>query len=434
MFKKVLKNASWIIVCQIVQTILSFIVGMISARYLGPANYGILNYASSIIVFVTPIMQLGLRGTLVNEIVSYPESENKTLGTALAMCLISAVFCILGIIGFALVFDSGDKITQAICSIYSICLIFQALEMSRFWFQAKLLSKYTSIISLIAYSIVSSYKIYLLICQKSVYWFALSYAIDSFVISVAMLFFYKKITGKKLVFSFSRCREMLSKSKYYIVSGMMVTVFSISDKIMLKNMLGAEATGFYSAAITCAGVTGFVYVAIIDSIRPVILSAKKEENNEYGNIISGLFSLIFYVSIMQCVVTTVFAEPIIKVLYGQKYSPAINVLRIINWQITYSYFGTIRNIWLLAEEKQKYLWIINLGGATINIILNLILIPIFGILGAAVTAFVTQFSINFIFCFIVKELREAGILMLKGMNPKFAWNSFRKVVKELKVT
>ena len=97
---KVVKNASWIIGCRIAQAILALLIGMITARYLGPSNYGLLNYASSVVSFVVPLAQLGLKNILVEEIVSYPEHEGKTLGTSLVISVVAAMFCSVGCISF----------------------------------------------------------------------------------------------------------------------------------------------------------------------------------------------------------------------------------------------------------------------------------------------------------------------------------------------
>ena len=70
---KVAKNATWIIGCRIVQSVLALIINMLTARYLGPSNYGLITYASSIVAFVVPIMNLGLSNILVQEIVNNPE-------------------------------------------------------------------------------------------------------------------------------------------------------------------------------------------------------------------------------------------------------------------------------------------------------------------------------------------------------------------------
>ena len=299
--------------------------------------------------------------------------------------------------------------------------------MMRFWFQAKLLSKYTSLVSLIAYVVVSAYKIYLLVARKSVYWFALSYAIDSLLISVFLLILYKKFNAQRLSFSFARGKEMLAKSRYYIVSGMMVTIFSLSDRIMLKHMISDAATGYYSAAVTCAGVTGFVYTAIIDSMRPVIFESKKQGSGDFEDQISCLTSIIFYVSLLQCIVTTVFASPMIHFLYGEAYAPSIQALQVVGWYVTFAYVGSVRNIWILSEDKQKYIWVLNLSGAAFNILLNLIFIPLWGVIGAAAASAITQFFTNFILGFIMKPIRRYNALMLRGMNPKFACSMIKKI-------
>jgi Na+-driven multidrug efflux pump len=70
----------------------------------------------------------------------------------------------------------------------------------------------------------------------------------------------------------------------------------------------------------------------------------------------------------------------------------------------------------LAQEKQKYLWIINLTGAVANILLNFILIPIFGISGAAIASVLTQIIANVVIGFVLKSIRENNRLMLKSLN------------------
>ncbi|MBQ9084454.1 MAG: polysaccharide biosynthesis C-terminal domain-containing protein, partial [Clostridia bacterium] len=81
-----------------------------------------------------------------------------------------------------------------------------------------------------------------------------------------------------------------------------------------------------------------------------------------------------------------------------------------------SYIGSVRSIWILAEKKQKYLWIINLSGALLNVILNLIMIPIWNIYGAAIASLVTQLFTNFVIGLIIKPIRRNNLLMLKGLN------------------
>ena len=175
---KIFKNASWIIACKIVQAVLNLIVTMLSARYLGPSGYGLINYAASVVAFATPIMQLGLNSVLVQEIVNAPEKEGEALGTSLIMSFCTSFLTIAGVVSFVAIANHGEKETIIVCALYSILLIFQSLELIQYWFQAKLKSKYPSIVMLVAYVVMSAYKIFLLVTGKNIYWFALSQAID----------------------------------------------------------------------------------------------------------------------------------------------------------------------------------------------------------------------------------------------------------------
>ena len=415
---KVIKNAGWIIGCKIAQSALSLVINMISARFLGPSNYGLITYVASIVAFVLPIMQLGLSKTLVMDLIERPNKEGTVLGTAFAMNIVSALACMTAVYGYLRIVDSNEPTTILVGFIYSISLIFQATEIFNYWFQAKLLSKYVSIASLIAYVVVACYKIYLLVNGKSVVWFALSNSIDFAIISVILFVVYQKKGNQRLSISFKLGKEMLKRSKHYILSAMMVTIFQQTDRIMLKQILNETETGYYSAAITCVGVTAFIFQAIIDSFRPEILEAKKKKSINYESDVSMLYCVITYLALIQCVVMTVCAKPIVLILYGSKYINSITPLQIAVWFSTFSYYGAVRNIWILAENKQRYLWIINLSGAILNVVLNAFLIPLFGASGAASASLVTQVFTNVIIGYILKPISYNNKLMYKGLNPK----------------
>ena len=415
---RIVKNASWIIVCKIIQSLISLLIGTLTARFLGPSNYGLINYAASLVAFVIPIMQLGLRSIIVHEFINRPTEEGKIMGTSLGLSLMSAVACIIGVTSFAMIANRGEKITIIVCFLYSLCLIFQALEMTEYWFQAKLLSKYSSIAVLFAYVIVSLIRVFLLATGKNVYWFTAAYVIDYMLIGACLLFFYKIKGGERLSFSWTLAKAMLSKSKFYIISTMMTTIFQQTDKIMLKLMLNEAETGYYSVAVTITGMTAFVFMAVIDSVRPTILENKKDNSGNYERNVSLLYSVITYMSLFQGLAFTLLAEPVVYILYGADYAPAIPLLRTTVWYVTFSYYGMVRNIWILSEQKQRYLWIINLSGALMNIVLNALLIPFIGAQGAAVASLFTQFFTNVIVNMLIPQIRYNNKLMLRGLNPK----------------
>ncbi|MBQ2880915.1 MAG: flippase [Clostridia bacterium] len=428
MNNKVFKNAGWIIGCKIVQSLINLVIGLITARYLGPSNYGVISYVASVVAFALPIMQLGLKHTLVKEFVQSPDQEGKILGTSLVINIISSVFCMVGSVVFVMFVNAGEKETLLVCILYSFTLLFQATEMTQYWFQSKLLSKYPSIAALCAYIVVALYKIYLLVTQKGVVWFAFSNVIDYFLISIILMIIYQKIGKQKLSVDWRLGKELISRSKYYIIPSLMVIIYQHTDRIMIKLMIGEVETGFYSAALTCIGITSFVFTAIIDSARPVILEAKAQSQEQYEKRLIQLYSIITCMSLAQSVGMTLLAKPIVYLLYGTEYSAAASILAVAVWYITFGHYGSVRNIWILAESKQKYLTGINIAGATANIILNFCLIPFWGAVGAAAASVITQFFTNVIIGFIFKPIRYNNSLMLKGLNPAVAVGLIRSIL------
>ena len=281
-----------------------------------------------------------------------------------------------------------------ICALYGIKLIFEATDLMSYWYQAKLMAKYSSVISLIVHFVVLGYKIYLLVSLKSVYWFAVSSALEYCLCSIGMYIIYHFKKTQKLSISLKLGKELIDKGKHYILSSMMVMIFAETDKIMLKGLIDSSATALYSTAATLAGATGFFFAAIIDSFRPWIFEVQKTNEELFKQRLKMLYSFIIYISLLQSIVMTVFAKPIVLLTYGEQYYDSIGALQIVVWYTTFSYLGSVRNIWILANNKQKYLWVINLFGAGANVILNVTLIPFLGIYGAAIASLATQIFTN----------------------------------------
>lgn len=416
---KTIKNAGWLIGCKIVQSVLSFVVSSLTARYLGPSNFGTINYAISLAAFFSPLVSLGLSSTLVQEIVTKPDKEGESVGTALGLSIVSAIFCIIGLISFVTISSAGEKETILVSSLYSITLLAQGMEIIQYWFQAKLLSKYTAVIGIVAYAFVSAYKIFLLITSKSVYWFAVSNALDYSIIAIALIAVYRKVGSQKLRFSVKRAKEMLSISKHYIVSNTMVTVFGQISNIILRHMIDESAVGFYSAAISCVLITQFVFSAVIDSARPSILQAKKKDNNMFELNIKRLYSIVIYLALAQSIGICLLSRLIVNIIYGASFASTAAILQILIWYTPFSYIGPIRDIWILAEGKQNIMWVINLSGAITSIVLNVVFIRLWGIMGAAIACLITQIFTNVILGVVLAPIRHSIRLMLDSLNPRY---------------
>ncbi len=408
---KVVKNAGWLIGGKLMNKVLAFIVGILTARYLGPGNYGLINYAAAYTSFFAALCSLGINSVIVKNFVDHPAEEGETIGTTLLLRAISSFLSAMMILGIVFIVDREEPVTIAVVGLCSAGMIFQIFDTFDYWFQSRLQSKYSTIASLTAYVVMSAYKIILLMTGKSVEWFAVATSLDYIVVAAVLMTVYFRKKGQKLTASRAKAKELLQSSSSFIISGLMVSIYASTDKLMLKQMLSRESVGYYSLAVSISTMWAFVLSAIIDSLYPGIVQSFNRDRNQFERKNRQLYAIVFYISLCMSVVICVIAGPVISVLYGESYLEAIVPLRVVVWYTAFSYLGVARNAWMVCERKQKYLKYLYSSAAVINVILNLALIPSFGTAGAAAASLITQISTSMILPVIIKPLRPNAKLM-----------------------
>lgn len=412
---KVARNAGWLISGKVFQMLINFVVGLITARYLGPSNYGLINYAGAYTAFFASFCTLGINSVIVKEFVDNPDKTGEIIGTTLGLRALSSFLSALSIIGISFVVDAAESTTIWVVALCSVGVIFQIFDTFNYWFQSKLQSKTTAIVTLIAYVITAIYKVILLIYKKPVTYFAFSTSVDYICVAILLLICYRKYNGGKLSFSKDYGKALLKKSVHFILPGLMVAIYGQTDKIMLKHMISDAEIGYYSTAVSLCSTWCFVLSAIIDSLYPPIMESFKVSKEEFDRKNKILYAIIFYLSIFVSGLFTIFASIIIKLLYGADYMGAISPLRVITWYTAFSYLGTARNAWIVCMDKQKYLKYLYLASAIVNVGLNFVFIPILGATGAAIASLISQISTVFIVPFFMKDLRENSLLMVQAV-------------------
>ena len=412
---KEVKNAGWIIGGRVAQMALSLVVGILTARYLGPSNYGLIGYGSAYLAFFSALCSLGLNSVIVKELIDHPDEQGEAIGTAIALRLVSSFLSVLMIYGIVSVLDRDEPLTIAVTFLCSIGTFFSSFDMFNYWFQYQYRSKVSSLASLCSYIITSTYKILLLIFGKDVRWFAFATSIDYIVVAILLWAAYARSGGKKLCFSFKKARSMLSVSYNYILSSMMVAIYGHTDKLMLKQMLDSSQVGYYNTAVAVCAMWTFILYAVIDSMTPTILQLKSGEQSLYERKNRQLYAVVFYMSVAVSLVFLVFGKWIILILYGKAYMDAVPILKIITWYTAFSFLGVARNAWIVSEGMQRYLKYMYFMAAVLNVVLNLLLIPHWGASGAAFASLITQVFTGIILPLFIKDLRPNAKLMIDSI-------------------
>lgn len=398
-------NTMWDIGGKVFQMFLTLIVGMLTARYLGPSNYGIIGETASYVSFFSVICQLGFTSTAVKEIMDHEDKQGEILGTTIFFRICTSLISSVAITCLLYILKNGDKVIVWVAFLQSLSLLFQSFDMIHYWYQSRLETQVSVKIQSLAYVIMAAYKIAILAFGKSVEWFAFSTALEAAVVGVALLLVYNKGEGQKLSISVSAGKEILKRSYHFILSGLMVTIYGEMDKIMLGEMLSETAVGFYTAATKVSTMWSFVLTALINSSRPLIIASRSRSNELYIKQNKRLYAAIIWIGIAAGLGITVLGKWIIYFMYGEAYMPATSSLQISAWYTMFAMLGTARGIWIVCEEKAKYVKYYLGIGAVFNVILNYLLIPQFGPGGAAAATLVTQIFTAVLAPAIFKETR-----------------------------
>lgn len=423
---RVVKNAGWLIGARVVQMLISLAVSILVTRFLGPSNYGLINYGTAYTTFFMSLCTLGINSVLVKEFIDRRYDEGMILGTVLVLRAVSSLLSALIIWGIVSVVDANEPITITVTVLCSVGLIFNIFEVFHYWFQSQLKSRVTALVSLLAYIITAAYKVLLYVWQKSVIWFAFATSVDYIVVAIALLLCYRKYNGAHLRFSWACGLALLKKSYHFILPSMMVAIYGYADKFMLKHMVSDAEIGYYSVAASICGMWTFVLSAIIDSTYPVIMEAYQSDREQYLKRNRQLYSLIFYVSAVVSLVIAVLGKYIIWLLYGESFLPAAASLQVITWYTAFSYLGVARNAWIVCEEKQRYLKYVYLSAAIINVGLNFLLIPVMQATGAAIASLITQMFTVLVVPLFIKDLRENAKLMFEAITLKDVFSAKEK--------
>lgn len=413
-FKKsaAVQNASWLIAGKIIQMLMSFFVTTFTARYLGPSNYGLLNYGSAYMALFMPICSLGIDSIIVNELILNRDKESTILGTGIGIRCIASLVSIGMIQALVMFLEPNRKLLWIVVFLQSWTLVLKSFDLLELYFQSKLQSKNISIASTIAYVITVVYKIWILFSGKSVIWFAFAGSLDLLFVAIIYLYIYCLLERKKFAFDVNFIKPLLSRSYHFILSSLMVVIYAQMDRIMLGHMLDADSVGLYSMGTTISSLWVFVLTAIINSIRPLIIEAKKSGDVvRYKRKIVQLYGIIFWLGMAVSFIFCIFAKFIVLILYGNAYAGGIVPFQIVTWYTAFSYLGVARSIWMICENMQKYEKYIAMLGAIVNVVLNYVFIYIWGVSGAALATLITQIMTNFVCPFFIPNIRPNSIFI-----------------------
>jgi O-antigen/teichoic acid export membrane protein len=400
--KKIFKNVSWAVLGKIVNILSGLFVGILVARYLGPKDYGLMNYVISYVTLFSILANFGLDNIEIRELSKRKVNKEAILGTAFRLRLFFSVITII-LISFTLLLFESDRFTVLMVLIYSSSLILSTLNVIRNYFTSIVLNEYvvkTEITRTLAGALI---KIILLYYHFSLGWFIAASAFDFLLVAGGYLYSYRIKVGSVLDWKYENkiAKHLLRESFPLLLSGTAIIIYQKIDQVMIRNMIDNAAVGQFAVAAKITELAIFIPMVIAQTVTPLLVKAHQENMELYKRKRQQFMDMMIWIAIGMSIIMFIAASPAIKILFGVKYLDAIPVLQIMAWKTVFVALFVSSGQIIIIENIQKYAVLRNIAGCFISIIFNLILIPRYGILGSALaTIFTMSFTGYFSHIFI----------------------------------
>lgn len=388
--RKIVENVYWAVLGKVVNIICGLLVGIMVARYLGPDQFGLMNYVISYVSIFSILATFGLDGIEIRELAKQGAVKETILGTAFVIRLIFAGITTLLVLVTLWMFES-DVFTFVMVMVYSLSLILSSLNVVRNYFTSIVLNEYVVKTEIFRTLIGSGIKALLLISHCSLSWFIVASTFDFVLVGGGYIYSYHEKAGsiRAWKFDFSIARILIKESFPLLLSGTAVIIYQKIDAVMIRNMMDNASVGQFSAASKVTELAIFIPTVIAQTVTPLLVKAHQEDPERYHAKQQQFMDIMVWSAVAVALAMCLLAYPAIWVLYGEKYLSAIPVLQIMAWKTVFMALSAASGQMIIIQNLQRYAVVRNIVGCIVSVALNFLLIPAWGIIGSALATVIT---------------------------------------------
>lgn len=413
---RIARNSGWLISDKVVRALVGLPVTILLTRYLGTESFGQWSFVVAWISILSTIAGLGLDSIVVRELVRNPERASAIVVSGLVMKFVAgASLAILGMAGLARL-EHSDVVIVGLTSILVGTLLFQAMDVADYWFQARVASRHAVTARIGAFLAAQTVKIILILAHAPLQAFAWAQLAESGLVAALLYATLANHAGERLrltSFDPTLARRLLKDALPLLVAGIAVVLYMRIDVLMLERMSSPHEVGIYSAATRLSEFWYAIPMAWVASASPSLLANHVANPCEFERRMGVMYRVLFWVGVLASAATTLVSGPLVRLLYGEAFSAAGPVLALHVWAGVPVFLGVASSQYLLAENLQVLSLVRTVLGLGINLLLNMALIPKYGALGAA-AATVVSYAAATLAIGIRRDSRSHAMHMLKS--------------------
>lgn len=414
----VAKNTAWLSISTVISRGVRALLVLYAARVLGTEGYGVFSYAMSLAGFFTIFSDIGLSPLLTREAVKQPEKIRAYLSTTLFLKLIILVATLV----VGLIFAPMTVTISAAKPLVPLALFLLIFDNFRsFGFsivRAQNRMEIEAVLSAITDILITALSLTVLFVTPGPWTLSLAYVLGSALGTLLVFWVIRKyLTGLSKHFDQTLIRPILTAAWPFAIMGVLGAFMINIDTIIIGWLSSAHELGLYSAAQRIPLLLYVLPSLLASSTFPIFSRlAHNQELDRAREVMETSFKSIMLIALPLAVGGMVLAKPLTLLLFGSAYEQAWPTLALLMFTILIVFPSTLISNAIFAYDKQKsFIFSTSIGGGT-NIVLDLILIPIFGIAGSAIATIISQILVNGL---NLKTLKKFLNFKLSGIGKMF---------------
>lgn len=414
--KVILSNFNWMMGAYVFRFVTGIVALSFVTRYLNPDKYGTYAYSLSIFSFIEVFLSIINQEIFKKEVI---ETSNKRQ-------LVNTFFLFSSIISLALIFltfsslwlldlETGDR--RILIGIFTLSLLFRPADCFAYFLNVQMRNDLISRAEVASTTSFNALRIGLTFIKSTLPWFAVTLIIQKIIYSSFLYHFYYKTTQDRIIFSdFDKnaVKILLKKSFPLFLAGTSVVIFTRVDQVMIGNMLSDQDVGLYSIVVKLSESWAFIATVLAQAVYPSLVKAYNSSLSDFNHKVMKLLTILFYISLTIIAFTNIFSDTLVNLISSKEYMPASPVLRIHIFSLLFLFWQNVSNQYDIIIGAAKFTFIKTGIASVLNIVLNTILIPQLGILGASIA---TVISHSLASCFLnvfYSRTRSYFILQIKA--------------------
>lgn len=410
------KNIYWSLLSKVVNMVSALFVGILVARYLGPEQFGLMNYVVSYVSIFLILASFGFDNIEIREEARTPEQKDKLIGTTFWLRIVLSCITMTLIVFTAIVTES-DQYTIAIIALYALSVIFSAFDVIRNYFTSQVMNEYVAKVSIARTVVACALKLVLVMLNASLTWFIAVLTFETLLQAQGFYIAYSKTVGtvRQWFFDKNVAVFMLKQSFPLLLSGAAAYIFLRIDQVMIGKMISNASVGYFSVATKIVEILLFVPTIIIQTISPMLVKIKKKDELQYKQRSQQVLNVTVWASIALSIITSLLAYYMIIEAFGPAYQLAVIPLQILSFKTIGTTLNVISGQFLIIDGLQKYFVIRSLSGCIACVVLNLLVIPTYGIVGVCVIACITQLIAGWFIHLFIPIYRPVFFMQCKSL-------------------